>query len=582
MCGIVGFTGNKDFSQLRRLLALIEHRGKDETVKWWDVGVNLGINRLAVNDLRPGLYPLKYKKYILIYNGEIYNYQELKKYLAERGVNLASRCDGEVILPLFDLDGYAAFDQLEGMFAAAIVDTAGNRLILARDKMGEKPLYYYQTGRKLVFASEMKVMLNGISNSWSINPTSLPEYLRQGFVFGPKTIVKEIKKLLPAQIIDIDLKTNKANRIRYWKPKIHQITPDEPVESLARQLEGELDRSIKLRLLSDVPLGCFLSGGVDSGLVAYFAAKHKKKLKTFSVGFPSSPSDDESKYSQAIAMQLSTDHREIEFTQESCLPIVEQIGKTIDEPISDPAALPTFLLSKLASRSVKVVLTGDGGDEVFGGYDRYRRQLMAEKFKILRLFPPLHRRYSTQGIWQNDELKLLLKIPSPPLKFPSILEKLADKNPLQAMQLTDFKGYLPEQLLMKVDKMTMQHTLEARAPFLDSRLVELGLNLPNRLKVKQGNGKFLLKKVAEKFLPKSLVWRPKHGFTLPINLWLREGFKPLAEDSAEAIGDNSSLFNRKTYQRILADHFNSSGDFGDKIWSMVILIKWAKENGVRL
>lgn len=582
MCGIVGFTGSKDFIKLEKLLTLLEHRGRDETSRWWNGGVNLGINRLAVNDLRPGLYPIKYKRYVLVYNGEIYNYLELKEYLAKRGVRLSSHCDGEVILPLFDLDGYAAFDRLEGMFAAAIVDTAGNRLILARDKMGEKPLYYYRTGKKLVFASEMKVLLNGISNRWSINPASLPEYLQQGFVFGPKTIVRGIKKLLPAQVIDLDLKTNKVSQARYWKPKIHQVINEEPVENLAERLEDELDRSVRQRLLSDVPVGCFLSGGVDSGLVTYFASKYKGKLRSYSVGFPSSFEDDESKYSRELAERLSTDHQEIVCTQDSCLPIVENIGKTIDEPISDPAALPTFLLSKLASKSVKVVLTGDGGDEVFGGYDRYRRQLVVEKFKILRLFPPLHKRYSTQGIWQNDELKLLLKIPSPPLKFPSILKKLEGKNPLQAMQLTDFNGYLPEQLLMKVDKMTMRHTLEARAPLLDSRLVEFGLNLPNRLKIHRGKGKFLLKKVAEKFLPKSLVRRPKHGFTLPINLWLREKFRPLAEDSAAAIGESSSLFNRQTYQRILADHLNTRCNYGDKIWSMVILTRWAKEYRVHL
>lgn len=542
----------------------------------------MGINRLAVNDLRPGLYPLKYKRYVLVYNGEIYNYQEIKKHLAERGVRLVSHCDGEVILPLFDLYGSAAFERLEGMFAIAIVDLNEHRLVLARDKMGEKPLYYSRAGENFIFASEMKAILNGASNGWLINPDSLPEYLQQGFVFGPKTIVRGIKKLLPGQVIALDLKTNKLSQARYWRLKLNQNTHEESIENLVSRLEDELDRSVRQRLLAEVPIGCFLSGGVDSGLVAYFACKYQKKLKTFSVKFPSSPGDDESKYSQAISAQLSTDHQEIEFTQESCLPIVENIGKTIDEPISDPAALPTFLLSKLASKSVKVVLTGDGGDEVFGGYDRYRKQLLAEKLKVLGLFPPLHRRYSTQGIWREDELKRLLKIPSPSLRFPSILKRLENTNPLLAMQLTDFNGYLPEQLLMKVDKMTMRHTLEARAPLLDSRLVEFGLNLPNRFKINRGHGKFLLKKVGEKFLPKSSVWRPKHGFTLPINLWLREKFRPLAEDSAAVIGKNSSLFDKQAYQRILADHFKESCDFGDKIWSMVVLIRWAKEYGVSL
>lgn len=581
MCGIVGFTGNKDFIKLRRLLALLEHRGRDETTLWWDEGVNLGINRLAVNDLRPGLYPLKYKRYVLVYNGEIYNYQEIKKHLAERGVRLVSHCDGEVILPLFDLYGSAAFERLEGMFAIAIVDLNERRLILARDKMGEKPLYYSRSGENFIFASEMKAILKGTPNSWSVNPASLPEYLQQGFVFGPKTIVRGIKKLLPAQVIALDLKTNKLSQARYWRLKLNQNTHEESIENLVSRLEDELDRSVRQRLLSDVAVGCFLSGGVDSGLVAYFAGKYQKKLKTFSISFPSSPDDDESKYSQAMAAQLSADHQEIEFTQESCLPIVENIGKTIDEPISDPAALPTFLLSKLASKSVKVVLTGDGGDEVFGGYDRYRKQLLAEKLKVLGLLPPLHRRYSTQGIWREDELKRLLRIPSPPLKFPSALKRLENINPLLAMQLTDFNGYLPEQLLMKVDKMTMSHTLEARAPLLDSRLVEFGLNLPNRLKIHRGHGKFLLKKVGEKFLPKSLVWRPKHGFTLPINLWLREKFRPLAEDSA-AIGESSTLFDRQTYQRILADHLIGGCDYGDKIWSMLVLTRWAKEYGISL
>lgn len=581
MCGIVGFTGNKDFPKLHHLLSFLEHRGRDEASQWWGGGVNLGINRMAVNDLSRGLYPLIYKKYALVYNGEIYNYKNLKQHLLLRGVSLASHCDGEVILPLFDLYGPAAFNRLEGMFAAAIVDQDKHRLVLARDKMGEKPLYYYRTGKTLVFASEMKVILSGVSNGWSINQDSLSEYLKQGFVFGPKTIVNGIKKLLQGQLLEFDLDSMRIHRRRYWEPMIHQDLLHYSDNDLMGILEDELDRSITQRMLSDVPIGCFLSGGVDSGLVACLAGKHQKKMKTFSVGIPSSPNDDESKYSKAIAAQLSTDHQEVEFTQELCLTILEDIGKTIDEPISDPAALPTFMISKLASNSVRVVLTGDGGDEVFGGYDRYRKHLMMDKLKIYRLIRPLHRRYTTQGIWKEDELERLLKIPSLTFKSPQVLKLLENTNPMAAMQLADFNGYLPEQLLMKVDKMTMRHTLEARAPLLDSRLVEFGLNLPTRLKIHHKHGKYLLKKVAEKLLPKSLVWRPKHGFTLPINQWLRDKFRPIAEDSVAVIAEYPHLFNEKYYQEILANHFNSNCQYGDKIWSMVVLIEWAKEYGIK-
>lgn len=582
MCGIVGFTGNKDFSRLQRLLDLLKHRGRDETTLWWDKGVNLGINRLAVNDLRRGLYPLKYKNYLLVYNGEIYNYQELKKHLTDRGVPVFSHCDGEVILPLFDLYGRAAFNRLEGMFAIAIVDLSKRRLILARDKMGEKPLYYSLVDQRFIFASEMKVILRGVKNGWEINSVSLPEYLQQGFVFGPKTIVRGIKKLLAGQILEFDLKTNRLNQFRYWKPKLGGKRPRQTESELVEALEDELDRSVKQRLLTDVPLGCFLSGGVDSTLVTFFVSKYQTKLKTFSVGFPDEEKHDESRYSRWVAEILATDHQEIECTQESCLPIIKNIGKTIDEPISDPAALPTFLLSKLASLSVKVVLTGDGGDEVFGGYDRYWKQLAAEKFKIFGLFLPLHRRYSTQGIWQQTELNSLLKIPSYPLKFPSALRRLENQNPLAGMQLADLAGFLPEQLMMKVDKMSMQHTLETRAPFLDSKLVQFGVNLPPKLKIKRLHGKYLLKKVAERNFPKSLIWRPKHSFTLPIGSWLRREWRTLAEESVESFKNDSELFHKPTYQKFVEQHLSGECEFADKLWSMIVLTRWAKEYNFRL
>jgi len=596
MCGIVGFTGEEDRRLVSKKLKIIEHRGRDEFVVRHDKGLNLGMNRLAINDLTKGLFPMRYKHYVMIFNGEIYNYSELKNNLFQKGIKLKTRNDGEVILPLLDLYKEKAFKLLEGMFAIAIFDTRKKKLILIRDKFGEKPLYYFYKNGYFSFASELKALIFDKKVNFKINLNSLNEYLQQGFAFGNKSFVKGVKKLNPGCFLEYDLKSQKIKKESYWQLRIQSGFEKIPEFILIDELELKLKEAIRKRLLSDVEIGCFLSGGIDSSMIALYAKEFLGKLKTFSISFEGNKREDESEYSRKVSTWLDTDHKEIRCNGKSVKPIVENIGKYIDEPICDTAVLPTFLLAKEARKKVKVVLSGGGADEIFAGYHRYWQELLAIKIrgllgenggKILskftrgrfnKIFTSVNDHYSTQGIWNYDELNNLVNFNCKKLLFP-FLKKYIKDNLLLGMQLTDLSGYLPEQLLMKVDKMTMSNNLESRAPYLDTDLVGWALNLPEELKISNRHGKYLLKKLGERYFSKSFTWRPKHGFYVPINNWLRKELKKEALDSVEKAG-GMEIFKSKYYEKIVKKHMSREGDYGDKIWSMIVLSKWMKEYNI--
>ena len=377
MCGIVGFTGKKDLKKLDVLLSTIEHRGRDERVVDYVSQINLGMNRLSINDLRINIFPFKYKKYTLIFNGEIYNYSNLKNKLIKKKVELKTSCDAEVILPLYDIYGIDFLKYIEGMFALAIVDENKKTVILARDRMGEKPLYYSSCDDNLVFASEMKVLMKYFGKSMEIDNKKIGEYFYNGFVSDGGTVIKNINKIPAAHYLIYDLEKKLLELKKYWSPEIKKINENE--KYLIEKLDKLIEESVNERLLSDVPVGCFLSGGVDSSLIAYFASKRLKNMSVFSVSFPGQEAHDEIKYATLVAKKLGVKQEIIECNSENVRELIGNIGKLIDEPIADMAVILTYLLAKKARESIKVVLTGEGADELFGGYDRYRREILKNK-----------------------------------------------------------------------------------------------------------------------------------------------------------------------------------------------------------
>lgn len=406
-------------------------------------------------------------------------------------------------------------------------------------------------------------------------------------------MAENIFKLLPSQYLIFNNKFRQIKTGFYWKPKIVQSLESKNRNELVNELSNLIENSVKKRLLADVSVGSFLSGGVDSSLVAFYAATNIKKLKTFSVAFPESLKYNEATFARKVASRLKTNHTEIICTPEKLIPVIEKLGKYIDEPIVDPAVLPTFFLAKEARKHVKVVLSGEGADELFGGYYRYHKELIAQKLNPIKKFlprlpgrfnkilNPLYEYYSPQSVWAYKELEKLLKIRFSKVTMPQKIKTKIKGNPLLALQLYDIQGYLSEQLLMKVDKTTMIHNLESRAPYLDTKIINFALSLPAKYKVKGVHGKYILKKVAERHLPKAIVWRPKHGFSLPLNAWFRGPWKDVGEKSHEELKPYHKIFNLDYYQEILSEHFENQSNHGNKIFSMVTLAKWLSHHKIR-
>lgn len=600
MCGILGFTGQKNEKLTKKLLSQIQYRGYDDLAIEYEAGLNFGMNRLAINDLTQGYYPMSYGDLKLVFNGEIYNYPKLRQFLEKKNIQFKTTCDAEVILPLFTLYKEKAFAMLEGMFAICIVDTKQKKIILARDKAGEKPLYYALHQGQLIFSSELKTVQSFLKPA-KLERESLNSYFRHGSVFSAKTLLQGIRKIPPSGVAVFDVSSRSLRVRRYWSPQINRHS-SLSLESATDQLETLIKNAVKEQLLADVPVGCFLSGGVDSSLISYYACQHIKNLKTYSVAFPDSFKDNESQYAHAVANFLGTDHTEIECTAKNVRPLVEKIGEIIDEPICDPAVLPTYLLSREARKSVRVALTGDGGDELFGGYYRYykygfrhrlhqlhelipgveivRSWLFGQKYS--QAFQSVANIYSPQNIWTVRELHALLRDSHqwsiPNSTNPSVI----DHNTLLGLQYADYRGYLPEQLLMKMDKMAMQNNLETRAPLLNSAVTSFGLSLPTEFKTRGVHSKYILRKVAARHFPAHWAWRPKHGFSVPLGMWFKNELKDIVYDTVREMNTYGHIFDLKYVRTIVDEHMSGTHNHKDKIWSLIVLTKWLLASQVQM
>ena len=526
MCGICGFYGFRDDVLIERMCKVLAHRGPDQEGKYTSENVSLGHRRLSIIDLSDrGRQPLTNEDETLwlVCNGEIYNFQELRSALRERGHIFYSDSDSEVILHSYEEKGLQCVDDFRGMFSFALWDSKEKMFILARDRVGIKPLYYFEDGGKFLFASEIKSILEDKRIEREVDYHSYYSYLAFQTTLGEDTMFKNIKKLAPGHILIY--KNRKITLKKYWDLPLAEDTGYQKSERhCADRVYELLGESVKMRLMSDVPLGVLLSGGLDSSsIVALMSQSVNQPIKTFSVGF--NQPDDELGYARLVADHFKTDHRELMIKPHDLVRVLEKIVWHMDEPLADGGAISTYLVAEQVKEHVKVILVGEGGDEIFGGYSWHNLGMPFFKFipeaVKLRLYFYLTTFYRKKRAQNKNMYR----------EFKSLFRELnKSKDPLLRLTSFEIKCLLPNSLLMKVDKMTMAHSLEARVPFLDHELVEYSTVIPSGHKIRRLTGKYILRQAMRELLPHEIVKRPKHGFLVPLNSWLKNELKEYAQE----------------------------------------------------
>jgi asparagine synthase (glutamine-hydrolysing) len=631
MCGIAGWVNleNKSSSGgeeesgtavLHRMCERMKHRGPDSEGLWLDAdgeSIALGMRRLSIIDLETGEQPFRNedKSIVVVMNGEIYNFRELKKDLERRGHRFQSQSDTEVLPHLYEEHGEAMVEHLNGMFAFALWDARRKKLLLARDRFGEKPLYYGVFTGRMIFASEPKALLRHPSVQPEINPQALRQYLSFDYVPAPLSIYRGISKLPAAHLLTVE--NGEIKTRRYWNPSFYKNGGAPPIDKAAKELREIISDAVRMRLVSDVPLGVLLSGGVDSSTVAAFAARHSsEKIKTFSIGFEED-SFDESKYARQVAGHLGTEHYEDKLSVEKAADLISEIGGWLDEPLSDGSLIPTFLLSRFVRKYVTVALGGDGGDEIFAGYPMYLGHKLArvydsiphflragliepvvnnlpvstknlsfdykaKRFVAASKYDAVTRHHAWFGSFsidaQNDLLTkdVLARASGDIYKGAKDLLKITDaSDEIERMQFLDMNFYLAEDILTKVDRASMAVSLEVRAPFLDLRVAEYAASLPLEYKLKGGKGKYILKKAVEDLLPRAILRRPKKGFGIPVAEWLKNRLNPLMHDLlAPAKLKNQNLFNADYVQKLIKEHETGAASNHKQLWTLLVFQLW--------
>ncbi|MEK7486330.1 MAG: asparagine synthase (glutamine-hydrolyzing) [Planctomycetota bacterium] len=610
MCGITGFTGEENLALLQRMVANISYRGPDGEGFFSNGKINLAHKRLSIIDTQFGHQPMfdQKQEVSIIFNGEIYNYKELKKdYLSH--YSFTNHSDTEVLLYLYLEKGESFLEYLNGMFSFAIWDQREEKLILARDRMGEKPLYYKQQNENLYFASEPKCLLEASPNKPNIDISSVSYYFYFQYLPGEHSIYENIYKLLPGHYLI--WKKGTCEIKKYWN-----LTFGNSTHYDLSELEALLSDAVKIRLTSDVPLGVFLSGGLDSTTVAYYATQHShERVKTFSIGFEDK-SFDETYYSNLASQFLKTDHHHQQFSKNHLLELIPKIFELQDEPLADASLLPTFLLSAFTRKQVTVALGGDGSDELFGGYPTFQAHRLADLYskipKFLHYFPntlikklpasfnnlsfDFKLKQLLKGIYQKnywrdlewmsafnlEEQKKLFQPEVHPLllnenRIDSLFSFSGDSLPENKIFNFWQKGYLTDDILVKIDRASMYNSLEARSPFLDFRIVQYMNNLSFSAKYPAWKTKYLLKKIMSVHLPKTIVYRPKKGFGVPLAKWFMTDLKSFLLDSLNQENIKSIPFlNYQFIETLVQNHLDQKQDNRIKLWSLLTFVHWYK------
>lgn len=618
MCGIAGvinLSGEPiDRAVLDRMTDMLTHRGPDGRGVFLDQNVGLGHRRLSILDLtEAGAQPMSSPdgNAVLTYNGEIYNFREKRKELETKGHSFRSQCDTEVLLALYEEYGANCLAHLRGMFAFAIYDKKKQQLFCARDRVGQKPFKYFFDGKTFLFASELKALLAHPACKTSIDREAIHHFLTMMYLPAPLTGFTGIQKLEAGHSLLLDLKTKKLTKEKYWSLDYSEeknLSEGEWVERILAMLE----ESVKLRMISDVPIGAFLSGGIDSGAVVSFMAKHSKNpVRTYSIGSANERYNELPEALQ-LAQKVGSDHHP-KVVSPDVVHLLPELVQAYEEPFADPSSIPTFLISKWTSEHVKVALTGDGGDENFAGYVRYGISQFSRSWEKWKLFHPFvkvgtglfhsiarstfsyrcHRFQSTMSLpWAERYLQYISFFTEDEKKkiyAQSFSGKRTDhfyaaltasvrthaRDDLHKAIAMDVGTYLPDDLMPKVDIASMHFGLECRAPFLDHHLLELTAKIPASLKLRGREGKYILKKALTDILPEGHLTRRKTGFRIPLDQWFRTDLKGFVTD--RLLSDNPhkwEFFERKKIEKMLQSYYKSRIDYSDHIWALLWLDEW--------
>src|SRR6266404_6314868 len=619
ICGEVDLAGAPDAEGVRRAARAIAHRGPDADGFHFEGPAALGHRRLSILDLESGGQPMVRDGVALAFNGEAYDFAELREQLRAKGHPFTTRSDTEVVLRAYLEWGEEFAERVHGMFALALWDARRRKLVLARDRLGKKPLYYFAKGSRVVFASELKALLAHGGVPRALDPEALVQYLACEYVPAPATILRGVHKLPAAHVAVLDERGFRLRR--YWD--VPAPEPQRRVSSgeAAGELLRLLDAAVAKRLVADVPVGVFLSGGLDSTSIAALAVRHKKPLQTFSIGFLEE-SFDESPWAQLAADRLGTEHVSQKFSGQDCLDLIPAAAAQLDEPFADPSFLPTLLLSRFTRRHVKVALAGDGGDELFAGYDpflahrpaalfaRIPKPLRAALHGLVHALPASSRNMSLdfrlkqflRGVdapaslrhasWIASflpaEMARLLQphlkaLASPEVAFRQVAEDAARSGARpgsidEALRYY-LTRYLADDILVKADRASMAASLELRAPFLDTAVVELAARLPWQLKISLTRTKVLLKRALRGLVPDDILRRPKKGFGIPVAAWIRGPLRPLFEEllSERELRDGG-VFEARAVRSLLQTHLDGRADLRKPLWTLLMFQLWRKHH----
>lgn len=625
MCGICGVIGQDDGAALQPMLRCLIHRGPDEEGIYRQPGIALGARRLRVIDPDGGQQPVRNERGTVwaVMNGEIYNYRELRQELLSKGHRLATRCDTEVLVHLYEDEGFEAFRRLRGMFAVALWDHERRAAWLVRDRLGIKPLYYAirqgdaGRGTSVVFSSEIPSLLEALPD-WRLRPEGVAEYLMQLYVPGPGTMIADVHQLRPGEAMNIS--DGRVELLRYYRPEetLHSHGPW-TIKQAGREVLHTFEETVKAHLVSDVPLGLFLSGGLDSAaLLAMMAKEHREPVKTFSIGYahPSDQSFSELESARFLADHFKTVHSETILSPDA-VTLLEKVVEGMGEPFADSSAIPTYLVSEIARQTVTVALSGIGGDELFGGYPRYLglrtaaqyqriprvlREHMAQwssriaergnaRDQAARLkrflgdghlpLPEQYRRWTTfipaewDGSLWGERLEAMFVNDRPRGPAEVLFDQWPSSDPADCAMGVDLQSYLPDDLLRMADRMSMVHSLELRVPFCDHRLLAAALRIPSRVRLIGWQLKGFMRRMLRGLLPDRILRAPKQGFMVPMARWLREDLREMAHDLlADGVIKDRGYVKPAYVRWLLESHESGRRNCSDQLYALMVLELW--------